>query len=142
MPPRHSRPGGERVWAGAPPAFLGGGSLQPLLGSGARDDVVAVAEAEGCAGLPVLGPQRLEAPVQGLDVGDDLRVVGLGQQVPQLVAFLVHTLDVGVDLFDRSHVATQRSAPPTNSEAVLSRTRARPAGPRPARSSARARGGR
>src|SRR5206468_5027828 len=94
---------------------LGCGSLEPLLGAGARDDSVAVAEAEGRAGLPVLGPQRLEALVEGLDVGDDLRVVGLGQQLPQVVAFLVLTLDVGVDLFDRSHVATQRSARATNS---------------------------
>src|SRR5438132_13474824 len=135
MPPRRSCPG-ERVWAGAPRVSLGGGSLQPLLGAGARDDVVAVAEAEGRAGLPMLGPQRLEALVEGLDVGDDLRVVGLGQQVPQVVAFLVLTLDVGVDLVDRSHVASQRSAPATNS---FTRTRGRPAGPRRARSSARAR---
>src|ERR671931_580041 len=118
MPPKRSRPRGERVWAGAPRILLGGGSLQPLLGAGARDDAVAVAEAERRAGLPVLGPQRLEALVEGLDVGDDLRVVSLGQQVPQLVAVLVHTLDVGVDLLDRSHVATQRSAPPTNSSVV------------------------
>src|SRR6058998_3332631 len=102
MPPKRSRPRGERMWAGAL-LILGGGSLQPLLGAGARDDAVAVAEAERRAGLPVLGPQRLEALVEGLDVGDDLRVVGLGQQVPQVVAFLVHTLDLGVDLLDRSH---------------------------------------
>src|SRR5947208_7176474 len=107
MPPRRSRPG-ERVWVGAPRVLLGGGSLQPLLGAGARDDVVAVAEAEGRAGLPMLGPQRLEALVEGPDVGDDLRVVGLGKQVPQLVAFPVSTLDVGVDLVDRSHVFFQR----------------------------------
>src|SRR2546423_14963343 len=102
MPPRRSRPRGESV-GGSARVLLGGGSLQPLLGAGARDDVVAVAEAEGRAGLPMLGPQRLETLVEGLDVGDDLRVVGLGKQVPQLVAFLVSTLDVGVDLVDRSH---------------------------------------
>src|ERR671932_2593123 len=129
MPPRHSRPRGESGGRGAPRVLLGGGSLQPLLGAGARDDAVAVAEAERRAGLPVLGPQRLEALVEGLDVGDDLRVVSLGQQVPQLVALLVHTLDVGVDLFDRSHVASQRLAAPTNSS-VVTRNRARPAGPR------------
>src|SRR5919199_1255860 len=120
MPPRRSSPRGESVWAGSASILLGGGSLQPFLGAGARDDAVAVAEAEGRAGLPVLGPQRLEALVEGLDVGDDLRVVSLGQQVPQLVAFLVHTLDVGVDLLDRSHVASQRLAPPMNSSAAHS----------------------
>src|SRR5919198_1376145 len=46
---------------------------------------------------------------------DDLRALSLGQQVPQLVAVFVRTLDVGVDLLDRSHVTTQRSAPATNS---------------------------
>src|SRR5207302_4634086 len=84
---------------------LGGGSLQPLFSTGARDDVVAVAPPERRSSLPVLGPEGLQVLVERLDVGRDLRVVALREEVPQLVPLFVHTLDLGVDVFDRSHVS-------------------------------------
>src|SRR5947208_13064436 len=96
LPPR-----GRGSGAGAS-VCLGGGSLEPFLGSGAGDDAVAGAEAEGGARLPMLGPQRLEPFVQLGELAREVGVVALREQVPELGAALCVAVDLGVDVLERS----------------------------------------
>src|SRR5439155_22643304 len=80
-----------------------GGALESLFDARSGDDVVAVAEAEGCLQRALLVPELVELVTQILELGGRGRVVTLGQGVPQLGPPLACLLDLLVD-FGEGHV--------------------------------------
>src|SRR5436853_5957698 len=103
--------GGESLVRGRRVRFAGGGRLEDLGGAleslfDARsgDDVVAIAEAEGCLQRALLVPEVVEVATQTLELGGGGRVVPLGEDVPQLRPPFALLLDLLVDL-SQGHVA-------------------------------------
>jgi hypothetical protein len=86
------------------PAQLRRVSLEPFLGARAGDDLLPVAPAELRPQLALLLPQLLEAFLEPMYLGLELRVVHLGQLVPQLNAALAQLVDLSVDALQSPHV--------------------------------------
>ena len=122
-------------------AFLGG-PLQALFDAGARDDRSAVAEAHLGPERPLLVPEAVESRVDAADLLANLGVVLAGERVPELDSLLAQALDLLMDLTDRSHAFKNAGSGSRIPGGFLRKTRARRGGPRRARSSGRARGGR
>ena len=80
-----------------------GCALEPLFDARARDDLLAIAEAEGGAHGAVLVPQPVELRVDRLDLCTNVRVVLGGESMPELSPLLAQMLDLLVDLFACSH---------------------------------------
>src|SRR3954463_10653797 len=120
--------------------------LETFFLTRSRDDAVAVAPADLRTGGTVLVPERLEPGVESPQLVSDDRVMRLRELVPQLDPALALAIDFGVDLLQRSlHILGNAVPDPPIPEPAgrpLTRSRARPGGPRRSRSSARARGAR
>src|SRR5512142_588459 len=80
-----------------------GGSLEPLFDPGAGDDLLTIAEPQPGTKGPMLVPEAVESFVDRADLGSHLRVVSVGQPVPELSPLLAQAFDLLVDLFDGSH---------------------------------------
>src|SRR5919204_6091115 len=61
-----------------------GGALESLFDARSGDDVVAIAEAEGCLQRALLVPEVVEVVAQTLELGGRGGTVTLRQDVPQL----------------------------------------------------------
>src|SRR5436853_3592276 len=97
--------GGESLVRGRRVRFAGGGRLEDLGGAleslfDARsgDDVIAIAEAEGCLQRALLVPEVVELIAQTLELGGRGWVVTVRQDVPQLGPPLACLFDLLVDL--------------------------------------------
>src|SRR4051812_30886009 len=86
-------------------------ALEPLFGSRARDDVLAVAPAELGSQLALLAPERLQPLLQPLHLGFDVGVMSLGQAMPEVDPLLAEFLDLAVDCLQVSHIPLQRAHP-------------------------------
>src|SRR5438552_13850506 len=75
-----------------------GGALESLFDARSGDDVVAVAEAEGCLQRALVVPEVVELLTQTLELGCGGRVVALRQDVPQRSPPLACFFDLLVDL--------------------------------------------
>src|SRR6059058_1452494 len=60
------------------------GALESLFDARSGDDVIAIAEAEGCLQRALLVPEVVELVTQTLELGGRGRVVTVRQDVPQL----------------------------------------------------------
>jgi len=69
-------------------------ALEPLFGSRAGDDPVALAPTERGAEPAVLVPERLEALVEVLDLGPEGQVVNLREATPLLDPELAQLIDL------------------------------------------------
>src|ERR1700704_6578087 len=80
-----------------------GGPLQTFLDTGPGDDLLAIAEPHPRAEGAVLVPQPVELRVDAANLLTGLRVVFIGERVPELGTYLAQTLDLLVDLAEGSH---------------------------------------
>src|SRR4051794_15953333 len=71
-----------------------GGALESLFDSRAGDDVVAVAKTESGFQRALLVPETVEVRAEALELGRNIGVVALGQDVPQLRPPLARLLDL------------------------------------------------
>src|SRR5205814_6200014 len=97
--------GGESLVRGRHVRFVSGGrsedlggALESLFDPRSGDDVVAVAEAEGCLQRALLVPEVVEPVTQTLELCGRGRVVSRGKDAPQLGPPLACFLDLLVDL--------------------------------------------
>ncbi len=102
---------GENPSSGADVPRLGGGrnedlsgALEALFDPRSGDDVVAIAEAEGCFQRALLVPEVVELCAEAFELGGRGWVVPLRQDMPQLGPLLADLLDLLVDL-GQGHVS-------------------------------------
>ena len=69
-------------------------TLEAFFGAGAGDDALTVAPAELGTELPLLLPKLLEPLLETMHLGLHLRVVALGQLVPELDAPFAELVDL------------------------------------------------
>lgn len=81
-----------------------GGSLEALLGACARDDPVAVSEAQPGPEEPVLVPEVGEPLVELLQLGGDVGVASLSERAPELGSAPAQPVDLIVNLAEGGHV--------------------------------------
>jgi hypothetical protein len=86
------------------------GALEALFDPRPGDDVVAIAEAEGCFQRAFLVPEVVELSAEVLELRGRGWVVPLRQHMPQLGPLLAQLLDLLVDL-GQVHV-TENAGPP------------------------------
>ena len=82
---------------------LGGLALEPLLGAGSGDDVLAVAEPQKRLQSALLGPQGVELLGDLLQLRSKGGIVALAQLVVDLDAAFARPVDVAVNVLERSH---------------------------------------
>jgi hypothetical protein len=88
-----------------PEEFRSGGALEPLLGPGAANDVVALPEPEAGTLGTVLLPERLEPFVDRLDLVDHSGIAPLGQGVPEGYPALAQRIDLFVEFRVDDHAS-------------------------------------
>jgi len=80
-----------------------GCALEPLFDSGAGYDRIAIAKPQPGSEGSMLVPQAIQSRVDLADVGPYLRVMPVGEPMPELRPLLAQALDLLVDILDGSH---------------------------------------
>jgi hypothetical protein len=78
---------------------------ETLLLAGAPQELVAIPKAERGAGGPLLVPERLQALLELLELGDDRRVVRFRELLPELESPLRGALDLLPNVLQRRHIS-------------------------------------